>query len=163
MKRLFSGLLALILTVTLLGCGTLMPEQTVICGELTVTLPASFVDLSDQSYAQGLQMVFGSESVIISASKESRAELEAYLPGIDAAEYARLAIQSNGLDAQVQTKDGIPTFTYTMGSGENSFTYLAAVFASEKNFWLVQCYCPAGEYALHKQAMWNYISAVQIR
>ena len=161
MKRLFSGILALTLALLLWGCSA-APEQTVVCGELIISLPASFMDLSDQHYDKDLTMVFGHNDVIVSASRESAPELKVQIPGIDALEYARLVIQTNGVDAQVQEKDGIPTFTYTMGSGEEAITYLAAVFVSEKHFWLVQCFCPADVFAQHQQSMWKYLTTVKI-
>ena len=161
MKRLFSGILALSMVFLLWGCSA-VPEQTVVCGELTIILPSVFIDLSDQHYDKDLTMVFGHNDVIVSASRESAPELRVQIPGIDAAEYARLVIQTNGVDAQVQEKDGIPTFTYTMGSGEEAITYLAAVFVSEKHFWLVQCFCPSETFARHHQSMWKYLTTVKI-
>ena len=161
MKRLFSGILALSLALLLWGCSA-APEQTVVCGELTITLPATFMDLSDQHYDKDLTMVFGYQDVIVSASRESAAQLRSQIPGIDAQEYANLVVRSNGIDAQVQIKDDIPTFTYTMGEGENAFTYLAAVFVSDKHFWLVQCFCPADTFAQHHQSMWKYLTTVKI-
>ena len=161
MKRLFSGILALSLAFLLWGCSA-APEQTVVCGELTISLPASFMDFSDQHYDKDLTMVFGYQDVIVSASRESAPELKAQIPGLDAYEYARLVIQTNGVDAQVQEKDGIPTFSYTMGSGDEAFTYLAAVCVSEKYFWLVQCFCPADTFSQHHQSMWKYLSTVKI-
>jgi len=162
MKRLFSGCLVLIM-VLLCGCSALMPEQTVICGELSIVLPADFMDLSDRNYGEDLIMVFGREDVIISASKESAAELEAKIPGLDAWEYARLVVQTNELSVQPEERDGIPTFTYTMGTGEEAFTYLAAVFASEKNFWLVQSFCPADRFDVNQSRMWRYLRSVTVR
>jgi len=162
MKRLFSGCLALIL-VLLCGCSALVPEQTVICGELTIVLPADFMDLSDRDYGQDLVMVFGRNDVVISASKESAPELKAQIPDLDAWEYARLVVQTNELSVQPEERDGIPTFTYTMGTGEEAFTYLAAVFASEKNFWLVQCFCPADRFDANQNRMWSYLRSVKVR
>ena len=162
MKRLFSGCLALII-VLLCGCSALMPEQTVICGELTFVLPGDFMDLSDRDYGQDLVMVFGREDVIVSASKESAPELKAKIPDLDAWEYARLVVQTNELSVQPEERDGIPTFTYTMGTGEETFTYLAAVFASEKNFWLVQAFCPADRFDANENRMWEYLRNVKVR
>ena len=162
MKRLFSGCLALLL-VLLCGCSALTPEQTVICGELYIVLPANFMDLSEQHYGEGLSMVFGYGEVIVSASKESAPELKAKIPDIDAMEYARLVAQTNDLSVQPEERDGIPTFTYTMGTGEESFTYLAAVFASEKNFWLVQAFCPAEHYTENHSRMWKYLKSATVR
>lgn len=161
MKRLFSGCLALILAL-LCGCSALMPEQTVICGELTLVLPADFMDLSDRNYGEELVMVFGRDDVIISASKESATELKARIPGLDAWEYARLVVQTNELSVQPEEKDGIPTFTYSMGTGEEAFTYLAAVFATEKNFWLVQAFCPADRFSANENQMWKYLQAITV-
>ena len=131
MKRLLSGLLVAALSLCLWGCAAGMPEQTVVCGELTITLPGNFLDLSDQHYDKDLIMVFGYKDVVVSASRESAPELKSQIPDIDAGKYAQLVIETNGIDAQIETKNGIPTFTYTMGEGENAFTYLAAVFVSE--------------------------------
>lgn len=161
MKRFLSGILALSLALLLWGCSA-APEQTVVCGELTITLPATFMDLSDQHYDKDLTMVFGYQDVIVSASRESAAELRAQIPGIDGEKYAELVAQTNGVDTQVQVKDGIPTFTYTQGTEDAAFTYLAAVFVSDKHFWLVQCFCPAESFSQHHQSMWKYLTTVKI-
>ena len=163
MKRLISGLFALLLSLLLVGCAGAMPEQTVVCGDLAITLPANFVDLSAESYGKDLSLVYGMNELIVTAGREDAAALKAQLPHIDALEYARLVVSTNALDAQVQLEEEIPTFTYTMGTGEESFTYLVAVFASEENFWLVQCFCPTEAFDQNRDEMWRYITTVNIR
>lgn len=163
MKRLASVLLALaLLAGSLCGCTEVLPEQTIVCEELTITLPGDFVDLSDQTYARDTEMVYGSGGIAVSVVKEPAAELAVYFPEIDAAQYAQLVIKAYDLAGEAQIIDGIPSFTYTAEADDMDITYLVGVFASDTHFWMVQAYCPAEEFEGLQPQMWSYIASVTI-
>ena len=161
MKRLFSGLLVL-LTVLLCGCNGALPDQTVVCGDLAITLPGHFMDLSDEEFAREFEMVYGFQDEAVFVLKEPAAELTPYYPEIDTEEYAHLAVESYGLDSTVEIVDSIPTFTYSAQAQDMGFTYMVGVFQSETDFWMVQCYCNTEDYAEKQSQMWDCIKSVRI-
>lgn len=156
-------LLVLILTVNLLwGCTGKTAQQTVSCQELTISLPGSFLDLQDTVSSDALAFVYGYESIVVMATYEDATTLDAYLPDLDAQQYAQLFVQSNQLPGEVTVTDGIPTFTYTVNSDDAALTYLCGVFQSDVRFWLVQVYCPADRFADSRQQMWEILSSVTL-
>ena len=161
MKRIAAALFIWILSATLLcGCRRVLPDQTIVCREITITLPGDFEDLSHQTYAQDVEMVYGADGIVISAIAEPADELALYFPNIDAEQYAQLVIRAYDLSGDAQMVDGIPSFTYTVETGDMEITYLVGVFASDTHFWMVQAYCSAEEYPVNQPEMWEYISSV---
>ena len=106
--------------------------------------------------------VYGYENIVVMATWEDAATLEAYVPGLDALQYAQLFVQTNQLDSDVTEQDGIPVFTYTVTGEDTSLTYLCGVFQSEARFWVVQVYCPASQFAECQEQMHAILSSVTI-
>ena len=153
---------ALLLVATLLcGCAALQQEQTVTCGELSITLPNSFEDWSDDPSADGLSFSYANTRVGVCGVFESKEYLQAYIPDLDAKQYAELFVETNGLTSTIEVVDGIPSFTYT-AEGSPTFQYLCGVFESGENFWVVQTYCILEDFEEYQGDMWNYIASVSI-
>lgn len=159
MLRSLKVLLLLLLTAALLcGCSAAPKEQEILCNELTLMLPPGFVDFSEDGAEEGLAFNYADVDMGICGSFEEKAYLAQYIPDIDPEKYAQLFLQTNGMDAAVETKDGIPCFTYTAAD----YTYLCGVFESNENFWVIQAYCASGDYAAKADAMWNCITSVTV-
>ena len=155
-------LIALLLMVSLLtGCSS-DALQTVTCKELTVSLPSSYIDLSQETYTVGLEFLYGDEITCIQGTREERENLQKYFPDIDAVQYAQLCMQTHSLPGELEILDTIPCFTYTAESGHVSITYLCGVFETETHFWLVQAYCESEVFEENKADMWNIIASVTI-
>lgn len=153
---------ALLLVFSLLcGCAALQPEQNITCGELTMTLPGSFADWSEDAAAEGLAFNYASDAVGVCGTFEDKTYLQSYIPGLDAQGYAELFVESNGLNSTVDVVDGIPSFTYTT-AGSPSLRYLCGVFESGENFWVVQAYCASVDFEDAKGDMWTYITSITI-
>lgn len=162
MTRTGKLLLVLILAVCLLcGCASAPQEQEIICNELRLALPVSFSDFSEDGVEEGLAFNYADVDMGICGSFEEKAYLEQYIPDMDAEKYAQAFVQSNNIDAVVETVDGISRFTYSV-SGDPSYTYLCGVFESQKNFWVIQAYCVSADYQVNAEAMWSYITSVTI-
>lgn len=161
----FVKVLCAVLALCLLfcGCNTLQKEQTVSCGELVLTLPASYMNLSDQDYAAGFSLVYGYENEAVLAIHESRTSLEDYYPDINAEKYAYLFVETNGLDSQVGKLGELVTFTYTATVSETELTYLCGVFMSDENFWCVQFYCPTEGFEDNQAKFMGYLQKIQMQ
>lgn len=145
------------------GCEAMKKEQAVTCGELSLLLPASYVDLSDQDYAAGFSFVYGFENEAVLAIKESRAALEAYYPHINGEKYAQLFVETNNLVSQVGKAGNLVTFTYTATADNTDLTYLCGVFMSSENFWCVQFYCPTENFADNRQKFMDCLQRIQVQ
>lgn len=156
-------LLVLLLAASLLcGCSGKEPSQAVTCEELTISLPGSYLDLSDTVSSDAAAFVYGYESIVVMATYEEASMLEAYVPGLDALQYAQLFVQTNQLDSDVTEQNGFPSFSYTTSGETSSFTYLCGVFQSDARFWVVQAYCPTDRFANCQEQMLEILSSVKI-
>lgn len=163
MKKPLAVLVVLVCIIGILcGCDSVLPDQTVTCEELTITLPGHYIDLSGEDYAAGLALLYGFNDTAITAIKEDKASLQALIPDMDAQQYAELFVASNSLLDTVEVVDGIPTFQYCLDAGDTSVTYLCGVFESDSNFWVIQAYCPTTGFAESQEALWGYITTVTI-
>ena len=154
---------ALVLCGLLCGCETPQKLQSVTCDELTLSLPASYVDLSDKDYAKGFSLVYGFENEAVLAISESLSPLNEYYPDINAEKYAMLFVETNGLSSQVGKLGELVTFTYTADVNETELTYLCGVYMSDKNFWCVQFYCPTPDFAENEQRFMGYLQKIQVQ
>lgn len=162
MKKVLLLALVFVLSASLLlGCGSLTGEQTVTCNELQLTIPGSFEDWSSDSVEEGIAFNYAGRKIGICGIFEDKAYLQEFLPDIDTQSYAELFVETNALISQVGTVDGIVTFEYTV-SGDPSATYLCGVFESQENFWVIQAYCEADDFADCKADMWSYIRTVTV-
>ena len=161
----FGKVLCAILALSLLlsGCAGLEKEQTVSCGELILSLPASYMDLSDQEYAAGFSCVYGFETEAVLAFSESRKSLEEYYPDINAEKYAMRLVEVNEYDCQVGKLGELVTFTYTTAAEETDLTYLCGVFMAKENFWCVQFYCPSEDFEDNQDKFMGYLQKIQVQ
>ena len=159
--RVLCAILALCLLFS--GCSGEPREKNVTCGELVLTLPASYVDLSDQDYASGFSFVYGQGDEAVLAISENRAALENYYPEINAEKYAMLFVETNQYDSQVGKLGELVTFTHTQTVENTSLTYLCGVFMSEENFWCVQFYCPTEKFAENQAEFMGYLQKIQVQ
>lgn len=156
-----SKLLALVLALLLL-VGCTLPDKTVSCEDLTISLPGHFVDLSDQDVAQSMTFLYGFGTVAVMGLREARSELEANYPNITLEQYAKSIIAVSRLDCVLTQRDGLYTFTYTAAADSLSFTYLSAVYEGTDAFWVVQAYCLTEEFPKNEASLWQYLLSVKV-
>lgn len=161
----FVKVLCLFLSLCLLfcSCSTVEQVQTVSCGELILTLPASYMDLSDQDYATGFSCVYGFENEAVLALSESRASLEEYYPDMNAEQYAIRLVEVNQYDCQVGKLGDLVTFTYNASTQDTDITYLCGVYMAKENFWCVQFYCPTEEFEDNQEKFMDYLQKIQVQ
>lgn len=163
MKRLFGLFAVLLFTAALFtGCAGGEKEKAFTCGELSITLPAIYKDLSQQDYAADFDFLFGLPTEAVLGFKQARASLESDRPNLTAKDYAQLFIDAAELSCRITEQDGLITFTYTATADGTEVTYLCSAFMSETNFWILQFYCPSNIYAQHEEDFLRYLRSVRM-
>ena len=133
-------LLALCLALTLVftGCVTDPVGVAVDHGDITLILPADFMDLSGESFAAGMDFLYGRNSLIVKGLSEKKSALQA----MTLAEYTAYVISGNKITCSpVVFGDGY-LFTYETAIGQTLYTYTTATYEGQDNFWIFQFYCP---------------------
>ena len=140
MKRSASALICLICAMCLLGGCAAPADMPITCGDLSLVLPAGFMELTDVSAAQSADFLYGKDTLIVMGLSERKDSLQK----MTLEEYTTLVIRGNGLDV---TWEKIPVgyrFAYEASVEEDTYTYVAATCETGENFWIIQCYCPKG-------------------
>ena len=114
MRKILVVLLACIL---LCGCSVddildKLPEKTYEHGDVSITLPNSFMDYSSQDMAEGKDFLFANSEMGIAGVREDKKELYEAFGEMDAEGYANLIAELYELDASAAEKDGHWSFTY---------------------------------------------------
>lgn len=159
MKKYATLLLVLVLLcASLTGCGNRKSTATYTYDDLTITLPADFIDLSGEAFAAELAFIYGLDPIAINGLRESKSTFAAYGLDVDLERYGQLLISSNNVQAKLEQKDDILFFTYT----SNGFSYVVTLWESEEAFWMVQAYCPTENYNTVKSDIWEILSSVTV-
>ena len=74
MKHLVASALCLVVALCLL-CGCAKTGPNVICKDLSLTLPADFMDLSSENYAGDADLFYGRKTLIVKGLAEKKADL----------------------------------------------------------------------------------------
>ena len=156
MKKII--LLLVVLSLCLSGCRAKETSAPHTCQELTIRIPTDYIDLSGESFAEGLDFVFGLDPVAINGLREAKETFAAYGLELDLQTYGELLMESNNVSSQLDQKDGIWHFSYTSGD----FTYVVTLWETEEAFWTVQAYCPTADYDSVKDNIWEILSSVTV-
>ena len=156
MKKLFA--LLLVLSLFLTGCGTKEASVSHSIEDLTIRIPAGYIDLTGEDFAADLAFVFGRDPIAVNGLREEKSTFEAYGLNLDLQSYGKFVILANNVSATIEEKDGIYTFSYE----SNGFTYVVTVWETETAFWTVQAYCPNENYGKAKNEMWSILRSVKV-
>lgn len=156
MKKLLATLL--ILSLCLSGCGHEIAAPSYAFDDLSIQIPADFINLSEESFAEGLSFVFGKDPIAINGMREEKATFAAYGLDVDLQGYGDLLIKGNNVRAELVQTNGIWNFSYESGG----FTYVVTLWETADAFWTVQAYCPTENYSKVKADMWEILSSVTV-
>lgn len=157
MKKIQIRLVALLAVLCLIFCGCAVEDQTVTVDGLTITIPGDYVDCGKEDYAAGYTMVYGSTDGAVMALKESRSVFAEYgLENMTVEEYVQLLKEGYQLNLVTEESNGAITFTFE----NQGNTYLAAAYASEDAFWLIQAGCPTGDFKSQEETFRNILNSV---
>lgn len=156
MKKLLSLLLALILCLA--GCGTEPAAPSYAFDDLSIQIPAEYINLSDAEFAEDLAFVFGLEPITVNGLREPKATFAAYGLEPNLEQYGQALIKANQVNAVLAEKDGICYFTYEA----DTYTYLVSLWETKDAFWTVQAYCPTAQYSKVHTDMWEILRSVTV-
>lgn len=157
-KGIIFLLVVVLLSAFLTGCGNRNTSAAYTHEDLTITLPADFIDLSEQDFAAELSFIYGLDPITVNGLREPKSTFAAYGLDVDLERYGQLLISGNNVQAKLEQKDDILFFTYTV----NGFSYVVTLWESEDAFWMVQAYCPTETYNKAKSDIWNILSSVTV-
>lgn len=159
MKKLVILLLVLaFLCTAFAGCGIGKTSATYTHDDLSITLPADFINLSEKDFAAELSFVYGLDPIAVNGLREPKSTFTAYGLDVDLEKYGQLLISANNVQAKPEQKDGILFFTYASGG----FSYVVTLWETEDAFWTVQGYCPTENYNKVKNDIWQILSSVTV-
>ena len=156
MKKLF--VLILVISLCLTGCGVKEASVSHSIKDLTIRLPAGYLDLSNEVYAADLDFLFGKDPIALSGLREEKNTFASYGLDLDLESYGSFIMLSNNVSASLEQKDGIYTFSYE----SSGFTYIVTLWETEDAFWAVQAYCPSENYQKAKDEMWRILRSVKV-
>lgn len=157
MRRVLSLTFSLLLLIgSLTGCSV----QHWRYEDLSFTLPADFQNRSAEGYAADFDFLFENGTVAVAGIRETKQALSGFGP-IDAAAYAKLVIQFNGLTCQSVQKGDLLCFSYEAVSSGVPMTYLCAIYEAENSFWQVQAYCATADLPSQEKVMWDLIASME--
>lgn len=129
-----------LLTAAFLLAGCTDPVgKTVSCGDIQLTVPGDFTDLSTESYAQDADLFYGWGTLIFIGLKESKASLQA----MTLEEYTGYVVSGNELSCTPTAYGDGYRFTYETPIENIPYTYTVATYEGAENFWILQFYCPS--------------------
>ena len=140
MKKAFAGRSCLVLAVCLLlcilaGCGADPVGYGVQHKDLTLILPADFIELEN---AEGADFLYGRQSLVFKGLSESKESLKVKT----LQEYTDSVIAANKKDATPKASGAGYVFTYEAKVADTVYAYTVATYESQENFWILQFYCP---------------------
>ena len=136
-RRIFACLLAVFLLV---GCGADPVGQAVTHKDLTLILPADFLELEN---TDGADFLYGRHSLVFKGLAESKESLKA----MSLKEYTDSVVSANKKDATPKASGAGYLFTYEAKVGEEVYSYTVATYEGQENFWILQFYCPKDKLA----------------
>ena len=155
MKRLA---LLLIAAVLLLGGCSDPVGKPLVQEDIRLTLPADFIDLSQESYAKNADFYFGRKTLIFHGLSEKKA---VFLEEMSLEEYTAHVIKANELTCSAEANGSGYLFSYEALIGDTTYTYITATFEGSVNFWILQFYCPTANLAENKAEIEIILESIQ--
>ncbi len=130
-RRILACLLAVVL---LAGCSDPV-GYGVTHKDLTLILPADFIELTDNDNADFL---YGRHSLVFKGLAEAKTGLEE----MTLREYTDQVISANKKKTTPQASGAGFLFTYEATVDGAVYSYTVATYEGQENFWILQFYCP---------------------
>ena len=132
----FCLILAVCLVIVLLvGCGSDPVGYAKQHKDLTLILPADFLELEN---TDGADFLYGRHALVFKGLAESKQSLKA----MTLQEYTDKVVSANEKVATPKASGAGYIFTYEAPVGDSIYSYTVATYETQENFWILQFYCP---------------------
>jgi len=101
---------------------------------MTITLTDEFA----KEYFDGYTVCYTSKKAVVIALREGFYEYGGDASRYTLNEYGNLVLETNNLDSELKTSDGLTYFEYSRMSDGVKYAYFAVVYKADDAFWLVQ-------------------------
>lgn len=139
-QRIFACLLVVLFLFS--GCSD-PAGKAIFHKDITLILPADFLDLSGESYAKDADFLYGWNSLVFKGLSEPKSALQE----MTLAQYTGYVISGNELACTPAAHGSGYLFTYEAPIGDTAYTYTTATYEGPENFWIFQFYCPTADLA----------------
>jgi hypothetical protein len=140
------------------GCQNEPSDRIVTHGDLTITIPPHYQDISHYSSFKDSDFSYGFGELTIVGDHIPLAELDGWTPSL--MEFAQNFVLANHLPNPPKKLDGMVTVYYEV-EGDITWCWLAAFFQCSDGYWSIQSSCPAETYMELEQTLLNILSTVQ--
>ena len=157
MKKPMQAFICLLVLVCILtGCSDPVGKQMQY-EDLSLTLPADFLDLSEESYAKDADFLYGWRTLVFMGLSEKKANLKEMT--LD--EYTGYVISGNKLSCTPTVTGSGYVFTYEAAVENTLYTYVTATVEGKTNFWILQFYCPSENLAENQPEIDIILQSIQ--
>ena len=157
MKRPIRALIFLLVLVCLLTGCTDPVGKVLQYDDLSLTLPADFMDLSGESYAKDADFLYGWRTLVFMGLAEKKADLKEMT--LD--EYTGYVISGNKLTCTPTVTGSGYVFSYEAAVDNTQYTYTTATVEGKDNFWILQFYCPSADLAANQPEIDIILQSIQ--
>ena len=152
--------LALLLVTVLLLAGCSVSPKTFTTAGVSLTLDSSFIDFTNSKQnTEQYPFLYANNKIGILGVQENKAELAVDFGEHTTESYAELISDLYELNATVQHKDGFCYYNYNATIDGESYTYLCIFMDAGADFWNLQGYCLAADYAEYQETIWNFLTS----
>lgn len=160
MKRSVRASLCLLAAICLLaGCTQYPVGSTAEYGDLLLTVPGDFADLSAESYAADADFLYGWGTLIVMGLAEPKSTLQE----MTLEQYTAYVISGNDLSCTPRASGAGYVFSYEKNIGETPYHYTVATYAGTDNFWILQFYCPKENLAENQPEIDIILAGIQLK
>jgi len=147
----------LMLVCLLTGCNDPV-GKTVAYGDLQLTLPGDFIELSGESYAEDADFMYGRKTLVVKGLSEKKSDLQE----MTLTQYTSYVISGNQLSCTPEIYGDGFRFTYDATIGDTVYTYTTATIETPTCFWILQFYCPKENLAENQPEIQVILEGLQV-
>lgn len=139
-----------------------LPEKTYEHGDISISLPTTFMNYSKQDVAEGKDFLFANSEMGLTGIKEEKKELFEAFGQMDIEGYANLIAELYEMDNTPTKKGGYWTVTYEQEIDGENWTYMCVFHETSSAYWNIQAYCKSEDFAENEETLFGYATDIKI-
>ena len=139
-----------------------LPEKTYTEGDVSISLPSTFMNYSSQKAAEGKDFLFANSEMGLTGVKEDKKVLFEAFGQMDIEGYANLIAELYEMDNTPTKKGGYWTVTYEQEIDGEDWTYMCVFHETSDAYWNIQAYCKSKDFEENEDTLWDYATDIEI-